>query len=226
MNSVKSLSVIAAISFALAACSSSKSEDKNSEAVAQAESLNGENIHCENVEVISIPETKETPAVKMKYETIIDSVRSASKDGVVEKISDKGTKVFKVYMQNKNGEYELSSSQDSTFESDEAKTVTTLENGDVKEVGTLKVSSASGSEPQLSENSYDQISRSKDGVKKIVYKLVNGVEVPVYDFETTEQEVDGVKTITTLLKTPYIQESNGVKSSIESSQSTCTISKK
>lgn len=226
MNSVKSLSVIAAISFALAACSSSKSEDKNSEAVAQTESLTSENVHCENVEVISMPETKETPAVKMKYETIIDSVRSASKEGVVEKNSDKGTKVFKVYVQSKNGEYELSSSNESTFESEEAKTVTTLENGDIKEVGTLKVSSASGSDPQLIENSYDQISRSKDGVKKIVYKLVNGVEVPVYDFEMTEKEEGGIKTVTTLLKTPYVEESNGVKSTIESSQSTCTISKK
>lgn len=228
MKSVMSLSVIAAISFGLAACNSSKNSDNNSAAEVQA--LNAsleEAVHCENVEVVSmLSSDKKAKEVKMKYETLIDSNRSSSKEGEVDKIAEKGTKTFKVYVMNMEGQYELSSSSESQFESENNKTSTILENGDVKEVGSMKVTTTSGSDTQQADNSYEEVSRTTDGIKKIVYKLVDGIELPYRDIEISEKEENGVKTISSILKTPYTENSNGVKNTTESLVSTCTVSKK
>ncbi|WP_413560853.1 hypothetical protein [Bdellovibrio sp. HCB209] len=222
MKSVKSLSIIAVLSLGFAACSSNKSDEKSTAAI--AETLSGESLHCENVEIVSMPATDgKSKPVKMKYETLIDATRFFSVDGTVEKTADKGTKTFKVYVETEKGEFELSSSAESVFESEDSKTATTLENGDVKEVGIVKATHTSGSEPQLTENSYEQIVRTKDGVKKIVYKLVDGAEVPSPDIETTEKVEEGIKTISSILKTPFVEQSSNVTT--ESSSSICTVKK-
>jgi hypothetical protein len=227
MKSVMSLSVIAAISFGLAACNSGSKSDNNSAAEVQVLSASEEAVHCENVEVVSmLSSDKKAKEVKMKYETLIDSSRSSSKDGEADKISEKGTKTFKVYVQNKEGQYELSSSSESQFESENNKTSTILENGDVKEVGSVKVTTTSGSDTQHADNSYEEVTRTTDGIKKVVYKLLDGVEMPYRDIEISEKEENGVKTISSVLKTPFTENSNGVKNTTESIVSTCTVSKK